>query len=68
MSFVLKYNILWFAGVQLLQFCASFPDRTYSAIPIACSSSHSARVVVPALHAVAAAAGALARRDFGNFD
>ena len=30
-------------GMQLLQFCASFPDRTYSAIPIACSSSHSAQ-------------------------
>jgi len=28
-------------GMQLLQFCASFPDRTFSAIPIACSSSHS---------------------------
>ena len=30
-------------GMQLLQFCASFPDRTFSAIPIACSSSHSAQ-------------------------
>jgi len=30
-------------GMQLLQFCASFPDRTLSAIPIACSSSHSAQ-------------------------
>lgn len=30
-------------GMQVLQFCASFPDRTLSAIPIACSSSHSAQ-------------------------
>ena len=30
-------------GMQLLQFCASFPDRTFSAIPIACSFSHSAQ-------------------------
>ena len=30
-------------GMQLLQFCASFPDRIFSAIPIACSSSHSAQ-------------------------
>ena len=30
-------------GMQLLQFCASFPDRTLSAIPIACSASHSAQ-------------------------
>ena len=30
-------------GMQLLQFCASLPDRTFSAIPIACSSSHSAQ-------------------------
>ena len=30
-------------GMQLLQFCASFPDRVFSAIPIACSSSHSAQ-------------------------
>jgi homoserine O-acetyltransferase/O-succinyltransferase len=30
-------------GMQALQFCASFPDRTFSAIPIACSSSHSAQ-------------------------
>ena len=28
---------------KLLQFCASFPDRTFSAVPIACSSSHSAQ-------------------------
>ena len=30
-------------GMQLLQFCTTFPNRTFSAIPIACSSSHSAR-------------------------
>ncbi len=30
-------------GMQLLQFCVSFPNRTFSAIPIACSSSHSAQ-------------------------
>ena len=30
-------------SMQLLQFCASFPDRTFSAIPIACSSSNSAQ-------------------------
>jgi len=30
-------------GMQLLQFCATFPEKTYSAIPIACSSSHSAQ-------------------------
>ncbi len=30
-------------GMQLLQFCALFPDKTFSAIPIACSSSHSAQ-------------------------
>ena len=30
-------------GMQLLQFCASFPDRSFSAVPIACSSSHSAQ-------------------------
>jgi homoserine O-acetyltransferase len=30
-------------GMQLLQFCASFPNRTFSAVPIACSSSHSAQ-------------------------
>ena len=38
-------------GMQLLQFCASFPDRTFSAIPIACSSSHSAQNI--ALNALA---------------
>jgi homoserine O-acetyltransferase len=30
-------------GMQLLQFCTTFPNRTFSAIPIACSSSHSAQ-------------------------
>jgi homoserine O-acetyltransferase len=30
-------------GMQLLQFCATFPEKTFSAIPIACSSSHSAQ-------------------------
>jgi len=30
-------------GMQTLQFCASFPDKTFSAIPIACSTSHSAQ-------------------------
>ena len=30
-------------GMQLLQFCSSFPNRAFSAIPIACSSSHSAQ-------------------------
>ena len=30
-------------GMQLLQFCATFPGKTFSAIPIACSSSHSAQ-------------------------
>ena len=30
-------------GMQTLQFCATFPNRTYSAMPIACSTSHSAQ-------------------------
>ena len=30
-------------GMQLLQFCTTFPSRTFSAIPIACSASHSAQ-------------------------
>ena len=30
-------------GMLLLQFCATFPDKTFSAIPIACSASHSAQ-------------------------
>ena len=30
-------------GMQVLQFASLFPDKTYSAIPIACSASHSAQ-------------------------
>ena len=30
-------------GMQVLQFAALYPDKTYSAIPIACSASHSAQ-------------------------
>ena len=30
-------------GMQVLQFVALYPERTYSAIPIACSASHSAQ-------------------------
>ena len=30
-------------GMQLLQFCATFPNRAFSALPIACSTSHSAQ-------------------------
>ena len=30
-------------GMQVLQFCSSYPNRTYSAIPIACTASHSAQ-------------------------
>ena len=30
-------------GMQLLQFCVTFPNRTFSAVPIACSTSHSAQ-------------------------
>ena len=30
-------------GMQLLQFCTTFPNKTFSAIPIACSTSHSAQ-------------------------
>ncbi len=30
-------------GMQLLQFCTTFPNRTFSAVPIACSTSHSAQ-------------------------
>ena len=30
-------------GMQALQFCAIYPEKTFSAIPIACSSSHSAQ-------------------------
>ena len=27
----------------VIEFCATFPDKAFSAIPIACSSSHSAQ-------------------------
>jgi homoserine O-acetyltransferase len=30
-------------GMQVLQFCSLFKNRTYSAIPIACTASHSAQ-------------------------
>ena len=30
-------------GMQLLEFCTIFPNKTFSAIPIACSTSHSAQ-------------------------
>ena len=30
-------------GMQALQFCTLFPERTFSAIPIACAASHSAQ-------------------------
>jgi len=30
-------------GMQALQFCSSYPNKTYSAIPIACTASHSAQ-------------------------
>ena len=30
-------------GMQLLQFCTTFPNKTFSAVPIACSTSHSAQ-------------------------
>ena len=30
-------------GMQLLEFCTTFPNRTFSAVPIACSTSHSAQ-------------------------
>ena len=30
-------------GMQLLQFCATFPNRTFSAVPIASSTNHSAQ-------------------------
>ena len=30
-------------GMQVLQFVANFPDKTKTAIPIACTSSHSAQ-------------------------
>ena len=30
-------------GMQALQFCSIFPDRTFTAVPIACAASHSAQ-------------------------
>ena len=30
-------------GMQALQFCSLFPDRTFTAVPIACAASHSAQ-------------------------
>ena len=30
-------------GMQSLEFCAIFPNKTFSAVPIACSTSHSAQ-------------------------
>ena len=30
-------------GMQVLQFTSLYPDKTHSAIPIACSASHSAQ-------------------------
>lgn len=30
-------------GMQALQFCSLFPERTFSAVPIACAASHSAQ-------------------------
>jgi homoserine O-acetyltransferase len=30
-------------GMQALQFCSLFPDRTYTSVPIACAASHSAQ-------------------------
>ena len=30
-------------GMQSLEFCTLFPNKTFSAIPIACSTSHSAQ-------------------------
>ena len=30
-------------GMQSLEFCTMFPNKTFSAIPIACSTSHSAQ-------------------------
>ena len=35
-------------GMQSLEFCAIFPNKTFSALPIACSTSHSAQNI--ALH------------------
>lgn len=30
-------------GMQALQFCSLYPERTYSSVPIACAASHSAQ-------------------------
>lgn len=30
-------------GMQSLEFCATFPNKTFSAVPIACSTNHSAQ-------------------------
>ena len=30
-------------GMQVLQFVANFPEKSHTAIPIACTSSHSAQ-------------------------
>ncbi len=30
-------------GMQALQFCSTFPNRTFTAVPIACAASHSAQ-------------------------
>ena len=30
-------------GMQSLEFCSTFPNKTFSAVPIACSTSHSAQ-------------------------
>ena len=30
-------------GMQALQFCSIYPDRTFTAVPIACAASHSAQ-------------------------
>ena len=32
-------------GMQLLQFCALYPDKSFSAVPIACTSSHNAQQI-----------------------
>ena len=33
-------------GMQVLQFVATFPDKTKSAIPIACTASHSHKILL----------------------
>ena len=30
-------------GMQALQFCSLYPDKTFTAVPIACAASHSAQ-------------------------